>query len=339
LTHPLMDPMIIAAVERAATAHRGRQWACSGFTDLNDRAAHPCGILHGVPFSVFAKLTSASDGQAQFTAELAGLRLISALSPVATPTPLATAIIEIPASAPAKGEIRAADGTGAAGDTTGRGSGCLLLFEALPERTGRSPDDFRAIGRALATLHEVHHTHFGLADFDGFFGPLPQDNRPVPANTWPDFYAGRRVRPMLRIAVDSGNLPVELALGVERLLDRLPDLSGPDVRPSLLHGDAQQNNFLCPPADPRTPYSAVVIDACPYFGHPEIDLALVDYFESVPAELFNGYGEIRPIDEGFAERRELWRVFAYLAVISADGQDYWGRQQRLRLADAIGRFS
>ena len=87
----------------------------------------------------------------------------------------------------------------------------LLLFEALPERTtDRSPDDFRAIGRTLATMHEVHQGQFGLADFDGYFGPLPQDNRPVPANTWPDFYAERRVRPLLKIAVDSGNLPAEL---------------------------------------------------------------------------------------------------------------------------------
>jgi hypothetical protein len=32
------------------------------------------------------------------------------------------------------------------------------------------------IGRALARLHQVHDTRFGLAPFDGFFGPLPQDN-------------------------------------------------------------------------------------------------------------------------------------------------------------------
>jgi fructosamine-3-kinase len=315
LTHPLLDPMIIAAAERAAAEHLGRQWACEGFTDLNDRSAHPCGILRGEPFSVFAKLTSADDGRVQFTRELAGLALITKLSSAATPTPVATGIAEIPASA-------------------AQGARWLLLFEALPERTtDRSPDDFRAIGRTLARLHEVHHTHFGLADLDGYFGPFPQDNRPVPASTWPDFYAGRRLRPMLKVAVDSGNLPGELAHGIERILDRLPDLCGPEVRPSLLHGDAQQNNFLA------TPSGAVVIDACPYFGHPEVDLALVDYFEPVPAEVFGGYGEIKPIDDGFAGRRELWRVFAYLAVISADGQNPWGRRHLRRLADAIGRYS
>jgi fructosamine-3-kinase len=274
VSHPLTDPAIVAAVERAATEHRGRAWTCDGFTDLSSRAAHPCGILHGTPFSVFAKLT-----------------------------------------------------------TVAGGTGWLLLTQALPERTvSRSPGDFGAIGRSLARLHEVRQTRFGLAEFDGFFGPFPQDNRPVPANTWSGFYADRRVRPLLKLAADSGDLPAELTRGLERVLNRLPGLCGPDAEPSLLHGDAQQNNFLC------TPGGAVVIDACPHFGHPEVDLALVDFFEPVPRELLRAYGEIRPIDPGFADRRELWRIFAYLAVIAACGQSTFGCQFLRRLTDAIDRY-
>jgi fructosamine-3-kinase len=312
VSHPLLDPVTVEAVERVATEHRGRAWTCDGFTDLSSRAAHPCGILHGTPFSVFAKLTTVADGQAQLEAELAGLHLITKLSTVPTPAPVGTGIIEAP---------------------TAGGTGWLLLTQALPERTAdRSPGDFGAIGRSLARLHEVRQTRFGLAEFDGFFGPFPQDNRPVPANTWSGFYADRRVRPLLKLAADSGDLPAELTRGVERVLDRLPGLCGPDAEPSLLHGDAQQNNYLC------TPGGAVVIDACPYFGHPEVDLAFVDYFEPVPPELFRAYGEIRPIDPGFADRRELWRIFAYLAVIAACGQSPFGRQFLRRLTDAIDRY-
>jgi fructosamine-3-kinase len=62
-----------------------------------------------------------------------------------------------------------------------------------------------------------------------------------------------------------------------------------------------------------------------YFGHPEIDLALVDYFYAVPPDVFEGYQEEMPIEAGFAERRELWRVFAYLAVITVDGGSFVDR--------------
>jgi fructosamine-3-kinase len=308
--HPLLRGDVIDAIRRAASDHLGRPWADDGFTDLSDRASHPAGILHGSAFSVFAKLGSATDAGGQFSAELAGLSLLARRASVLTPTPVAAGVVSVEA-------------------------GSLLLFEALPERTGqaRSVADLRSAGRALATVHQVHDERFGLAEFDGFFGPFPQDNRPVRGSRWADFYAERRVAPMLRRAVDSGNLPQDLARQVEQLMARLPDRCGPEPRPALLHGDAQQNNFLCSPS------GAVLIDVCPYFGHPELDLALLGYFEPVPDEVFAGYRDVADLDAGFTGRRELWRIHAYLAVVSADADDEFGRRFLVRLAEAVRRFA
>jgi fructosamine-3-kinase len=307
--HPLREPSLVRAIERAASAHLGRPWSVRGFTDLNERASHPCGILHGRPFSVFAKVGAPPDADRQFTAELAGLRLLRREAGVATPVPVA-------------------DGVVAAG------AGALLLLEALPETPAgsRSAEQWRSIGRALAAVHRVRGERFGLDAFDGFFGPLPQDNRPVRSNRWADFYARRRLAPGLRSAVDSGWLSPELAAGVERLAGRLGDLCGPEPRPSLLHGDAQQNNFL------TTATGAVLLDAAPYFGHPELDLALVDYITPVPDEVFHGYREVAPVDPGFPDRRELWRIAGYLAAITVEGHSSFGRQFLGRIADAIALY-
>ena len=78
-----------------------------------------------------------------------------------------------------------------------------------------------------------------------------------------------------------------------------------------------------------------MVDACPYFGHPEIDIAHVDYFQSVPEELFDGYREVLLIDAGFAGRRKLWRLYAYLAMITVDGDAAFGRASLTRLDDAL----
>lgn len=307
LVHPLLDPEVLTVIEGAASEHLGRRWVSRGFTDLNDRASHPCGVLHGTPFSVFAKLSTAADAREQFTTELAGLRLLGRAARI--PVPVAAGLAELP-------------------------SGALMLSEALAERRpeARGRREWRSIGQVLATLHQVGAARFGLGGRRGFFGPLPQDNRPVPSNRWADFYLHRRITPMLRLAVDSGHLPPGVAAGVSRVAARLPVLSGPEPRPSLLHGDAQQHNFV------TTAAGAVVIDAAPYFGHPEADLALIDYFQPVPGDVLDAYREITPIDPGFAGRRELWRLSAYLAIVAVDGHGSLGRQYLGRLAAAVETY-
>lgn len=310
LAHPLLESAVVAAIERAASAHLGRPWVSRGFTDLSERASHPCGVLDGEPFSVFTKLGVAVDAREQFAAELDGLRLLSRAGRIRTPVPVASGVVSL-------------------------ATGSLLLFEALPERPpqARGRRDWRSIGQALAALHAVRDPRFGLGRARGFFGPLPQDNRGVPSNRWADFYLQRRIAPALRTAADSGHLPADLAAGVGRVAGRLPALSGAEPRPSLLHGDAQQNNFI------STADGAVAIDPAPYFGHPEIDLAQVDFFQPVPGDVLDAYREVAPLDPGFADRRELWRIPTYLAVIAIDGPSSLGRQCLTRLASAVRRYS
>jgi fructosamine-3-kinase len=307
--HLLLDPAVTAAIEQAARAHLGRPWHRQGFTSLDERASHPSGIFHGEPLSIFAKL---GQDQAQFAAELAGLRLLSQQAGIPTPRPVADGLLGLPRR-----------------DETSGGTEWLLLLEALPERppAARQPSDWASIGHVLATLHQVTNPTFGLGQ-DSFVGPLPQDNRPAP--TWPVFFRERRLLPLLRAATDTGRLPADLAAGLTQIAERLPDLSGPDPNPALLHGDAQQHNFI------STPAGAVVIDACPYFGHPEIDLAQLDFFQPVPAVLFGAYREITAIAPGFPDRRDLWRLPTYLAIVAADLQP---GPYLARLARAVRRYA
>jgi fructosamine-3-kinase len=303
--HPLLDATVKNAIESAASRHLGRRWVSTGFSDLNDRASHPCGLLHGGTFSVFAKLAVDDAAGERFAAELSGLDLLRELAHIATPTPIGPGVLALD-------------------------HGVVLVTEALSERPprDRTTDDWRSIGHTLAALHHVHGPRFGLEHLTGFFGPLRQDNRPVISNRWVDFYAERRVRPLLRSAVDSGYLPPDLAADVELVVQRLPSLCGPEPRPTLLHGDAQQNNFV------STDAGAVVADVAPYFGHPEVDLALLDYFHPVPGDVFDAYHEVAPIEADFAPRRDIWRVFVDLACITVAATPY-DRTARAHLTEVV----
>jgi hypothetical protein len=74
--HPLTQETVVREIERAAAEHLGRPWAAHRFTDLDERASHRCGILHGEGLSVFAKLDTTGDGDVQFTAEVRGHTLL-----------------------------------------------------------------------------------------------------------------------------------------------------------------------------------------------------------------------------------------------------------------------
>jgi protein-ribulosamine 3-kinase len=279
---PLLRDGTRAAIEAAVSAHWGRPWHVRAVHSRLDEASHPAAVLAGEHGDVFVKMALGPRGMEQLTREADGLRYLATHAGV--PTPTVIAVLDDPA-------------------------GALVIMEAV-EIVPRDDHYWRAYGRALAQIHRVKGPRFGF-DTDCFWGDLYQDN--TPADDWPSFFWTRRIEPRLRAAVDAGHLPADVAAQVQRLAPRLPDLCGPVVTPTLLHGDAHQNNVLA------TPHGPVFIDPAVYFGHPEIDLAHVDIFTPVADDLFTAYAEIMPIDPGFGRRRNLWRLPMWLAMVEVDG--------------------
>jgi protein-ribulosamine 3-kinase len=277
-----------APIEEVVSRYTGRRWRVRSATDLSDRACHPCAILSDDAFAVFVKFSEDAEASKQFAIELAGLDYLSTRAGVLIPT--------------AMGIVSAADGT-------------LLIMEAL-DAIERTPLQWRQIGKTLARIHQVKADRCGF-HVDGFIGPLVQDN--APTWDWATFYGERRLWPRLRIAIASGNIPSSVVSQVEKLIQRLPELCGPDVTSSLLHGDSQQNNFI------STARGTFVIDPAVYYGNPEADVALIDSFQPVPDDVFDAYREEMPLDSGFWERRNLWRVPLYLAAVALEGPVHLGR--------------
>ena len=284
-------------VEQIVSEHRGQPWTIEDARDMTEFACHHCAILSDGSYSVFAKFSEAANGFEQFEIELAGLRLLRERSGVLTPTPIG--IVPV----------------------TG---GNVLVLETV-QQVARAPRHWRHIGQTLARIHKNKWDRFGL-ETNGYIGPLYLDN--TPTSDWPTFYAERRLWPGLRLAIDSGNMPPVVIRQVEKLLSRLPGLCGPETVPTLLHGDAQQNNFI------STEMGAVVIDPAVCYGNPEMDLAFIGiWFQTVPDDVFDGYQDEQPIDPGFWERRDLWRVWGYLAAVTVEGPSYLGK-----LTEAVQKY-
>ncbi len=284
------------SIERAVSEYRGETWRIDDEKDFSEFACHRCAIVSDSVYAVFFKFAEEPEARKQFEVEMSGLRTLHEKSGVLIPRPI---------------------------DVVPTESGTLLIMEAL-QAVDRGSRHWREIGATLARIHQVRGEYFGF-ETDGFCGPIPQDN--TPASDWVTFYRERLLLPRLQLAIRSGNMPSRVIHRVETVIGRLSELCDAEMTPVLLHGDAQQNNFI------STADGTFVIDPSVYYGNPEMDLALIDAFQPMPDDVLAGYRETVPIDPAFPDRRDLWRVPLYLAAVAIEGSAYLSR-----LTDALRKY-
>lgn len=195
----------------------------------------------------------------------------------------------------------------------------FLVLEML--RPGRRLSDFdERLGRGLAALHRTGAERFGL-DHDNFIARLPQENEP--SDDWPTFYAERRLRPQLRMAVDAGVASNGLKREVERVIRQIGDYAGPAEPPARLHGDLWGGNLHTDPVG-----APCLIDPAAYAGHREVDLAMMRLFGGFSARCFAAYNEAYPLADGARERVPLYQLYPLLVHVNLFGSGYVGSAER-----------
>ena len=107
--------------------------------------------------------------------------------------------------------------------------GFLLMEYIEPDRSGNSKE----FGAQLARLHQTKETEFGL-DYDNYIGSLPQRNRKH--DEWESFLSEERIKPQLKMAIDSGKMDQKNLRMWDMLSSKLNRLL-PKTEPSLVHGD------------------------------------------------------------------------------------------------------
>lgn len=203
---------------------------------------------------------------------------------------------------------------------SGEGAEPAFLALELIEPGRRRGDHDRELGRRLATLHRAHPAGFGL-DHDNFIGSLEQVNTPCP--TWAEFYAARRLEPMVQRAIEEGPAPASWARAFERLYARMDELVGPPEPPARLHGDLWSGNLHVDETG-----APCLIDPAVYGGHREVDLAMLVLFGRPGPDFFAAYDEVWPRAAGHAERVALYQLYPLLVHVNLFGGGYVGSVER-----------
>lgn len=195
----------------------------------------------------------------------------------------------------------------------------MLVLEWIDE--GRAHDGTEAdLGRSLARLHGSGAPSFGRQDRRTTGSrALPND----PCDTWVEFFAERRLRPLARLARDGDALPARTLADLDAVIDRLDELGGPPEPPARLHGDLWAGNRLVD-RDGRS----WLIDPAAHGGHREFDLAMMRLFGGYGPDCFLAYADESPLADGWEQRVPLHQLAPLVVHAVKFGGGYAAATQR-----------
>ncbi|MGX9351625.1 fructosamine kinase family protein [Shimia sp. W99] len=187
-----------------------------------------------------------------------------------------------------------------------------LLLLAHVEEASASPAGWRNLGATLSQLHARTGERYGWHE-DYAFGAVAICNRRT--SNWLGFWADHR------LLADLQTLPPDIALRLEHLATRLPDLLPATPPPAFVHGDLWSGNVLFD----RNGKAWLVDPAC-YFGHSEVDLAMLHLFAAPPDIFWQGYGAPDP---GWRTRLPIYQLWPALVHLKLFGTTYQALVTRL----------
>lgn len=185
-----------------------------------------------------------------------------------------------------------------------------LRFE---EKGKPSPEFNKEFGENLAALHRQSETKFGL-DTWNYIGTLKQKN--LPHESWPDFFANQRILPLVRLARNKGFFSAGFLTKVDGLLTKVEKWV-PQEPPALLHGDLWSGNYHV-----SSDGKPMLIDPAVYYGHREMDLAMMHLFGGFPKELFEAYNKTYPLENAWRDRIDLHNLYPVLVHVNLFGGPY-----------------
>ena len=188
-----------------------------------------------------------------------------------------------------------------------------LLMDFIDE-SPVSNNFWDSFGYGLSAIHKNYNSHFGL-DHDNYIGSLIQENKMF--NSWSDFFINQRIIPQIKQGNFSSDLKRfdDLFLRIESIF--------PVEKPSLLHGDLWNGNYLIFNGNP------CLIDPSVYFGFREMDIAMTKLFGGFSDRFYDSYNDSYPLAYEWQDRLDLCNLYPLLVHANLFGGSYYNRVKEI----------
>lgn len=193
----------------------------------------------------------------------------------------------------------------------------ILVLEFLPD-DGSLSSAWESLGNSVRRLHSARGEKYGWHT-DHAFSTVEIPNSTAPK--WPEFWAERRLLPSAPLVGNS------IARRLEKLAGRLNDILPANPPAALLHGDLWSGNIL----SSKGKITGLIDPAC-YYGHSEVDIAMLSLFGSPSSAFYQAYGEP---DAGLETRQPVYQLWPALVHLRLFGQGYSGMVDRMLRSQGV----
>ena len=190
----------------------------------------------------------------------------------------------------------------------------LLIINFIKNNGIKNLNYQNILANEISKLHKISNNKFGF-NFDAQIGGLKQSNKYD--SNWVNFFREKRLNMIFETINKNNPMPETINNKIEKLLKNLENHIPKNPKISLLHGDLWSGNILF-----NNGKLVGLIDPGIYFGHNELEISYLTWFNYIDKKFLNYYSEIFPIDKYFLHYEPIYQLYFSLLNVHLWSRKY-----------------
>ena len=191
----------------------------------------------------------------------------------------------------------------------------LLIMDYIKHNNIKNNDYQIILAKEILKIHTISNNECGF-NFDAQIGGLQQSNR-FELN-WVEFFLNKRLNMIFEKINKDNSMPHTINKKIEKLMKNIGNYLPKKTNISLLHGDLWSGNILF-----NDGKLAGLIDPGIYFGHNELEIAYLTWFQFVDNKFLNFYSNTLNIDKYFYKYEPIYQLYFSLLNVSLWDRNFY----------------
>ena len=197
----------------------------------------------------------------------------------------------------------------------------VLIMNFIEHNNIRSDNYQKILAKEILRIHSVTNDKYGFI-FDSQIGGLKQPNNY--SSNWINFFRDQRLNIIFELINQNESMPSFINQRIEILIKNLENLIPSNPRISLLHGDLWKKNILF-----HNNKLVGLIDPGIFFGHNELEIAYLSWFNEISNNFFEYYSELINIEKNYYTYEPIYQIYFSLLNVHIWDRKYISDVDRL----------